>query len=243
MKDKINKIIKQMSDYKEQTNCKGVVLGVSGGKDSYTVAMLAKLVFGDNVIGVYMPHKKYTYEEEGKIRNFCDCINIKYLCVPIIDSYNTTIDLINDNSESEFLNEKTKTNIPPRLRMLTIYAIAQNSGFRVIGTGNKSESYLGWTTKYGDSACDFNPIGDYTCTEVVQIGRKLCNIFNIKEDIILLPPSDGLCGKSDEESFGFTYKELDNYILYGKKSDNFEKISLMNKITKHKREMPLTFEK
>lgn len=108
----------------------------------------------------------------------------------------------------------------------------------VIGTGNKSEAMIGWTTKFGDSACDFNPIGHLTCIEVIEIGKELAAEFGLDEGFIVKKPADGLTSKTDEDNFGFTYDELDNYLLYNIEGPNITKIKNMIACAEHKRKMP-----
>lgn len=244
------KIINWLNEYKENTGCKGVVLGVSGGKDSTVVAMLSKLVFGDNVVGVIMPNG--AQKDIDDAIQVCKTLNIKYKIVNIENTFKKLINAI-EYPESETLHDidfvytcvsdKAKTNIPPRLRMTTLYAIAQTLGYRVIGTGNMSERYIGWFTKYGDGGCDLNPIAHLTCSEVIELGKQLCTEFNLPIDLVVKKPADGLTGKSDEENFGFTYKQLDDYIRFVEGSGDTtidEKIKNMNKYSEHKLRMPYT---
>ena len=244
------KIIDWLNEYKETTNAKGVVLGISGGKDSTVVAMLSKLVFGDDVLGIIMPNGiQNDIDDAIKV---CDTLNIKYKIVNIENAFKQLINAI-DYPESESSNDiefvstcvsnKAKTNIAPRLRMTTLYAIAQTLGYRVIGTGNASERYIGWFTKYGDGGCDLNPIAHLTCTEVIELGKELCEEFNLPVDLVVKKPADGLTGKSDEENFGFTYKQLDDYIrlVDGSGSEEVdEKIEKLHKYSEHKLKMPYT---
>lgn len=252
-KERINQIINWLTKIKEKTNCRGVVIGLSGGKDSTTVAMLAKRVWGDNMLGVMMPNG-YQSDLDDSIK-IAQKLNIKYKIIDIGGTYSSLIDSIETvplmdsdglplpTPSGVELNSKTKTNIPPRLRMTVLYAIAQSLGYRVIGTGNLSEAYVGWCTKWGDSAYDFNPIGNLTCSEVKEIGRVLANEYGLPLTYIDKAPSDGLTGKSDEENFGFTYDMLDEYILSGSISDEAAKLKIdnMHNATYHKREMPITF--
>ena len=143
------------------------------------------------------------------------------------------------------VTDKAKTNIPPRIRMTVLYAIAQTLGYRVIGTGNASEAYIGWTTKWGDSAYDFNPIAHLTCTEIMALGDLLADEFGLNKRYVTKTPSDGLCGKTDEDSFGFTYATLDGYISGGMTNTDYEtalKIEQMHQASEHKRNMPATLE-
>lgn len=234
MKDRI---IQWLKKYKELTNCKGVVLGVSGGKDSTVVAMLSKLVFGDNIVGVIMPNgAQKDIDDAIKV---CQVLNIEYKIVNIKETYDA---LLKDMPIK--ISDKSKTNIPPRLRMTTLYAIAQTLGYRVIGTGNASERTVGWTTKWGDGAYDFNPIACLTCTEVVKLGIELAKEFGLDEALINKKPADGLTGKSDEDNFGFTYKQLDDWILLGTSGNNEidDKIQLLRERGMHKQSMPKIFD-
>ena len=231
-------IINWLNNYKEKTKCKGVVLGISGGKDSTVVAMLSKLVFGDNVVGVIMPNG--AQKDIDDAIQVCQVLNIEYKIINIKETYDA---LLKDMPIK--ISDKAKTNIPPRLRMTTLYAIAQTLGYRVIGTGNASERYIGWFTKYGDEGCDLNPIAHLTCTEVVELGKQLCEEFNLPINLIVKKPADGLTGKSDEENFGFTYKQLDDYIRFVDGSGNpevDEKIEKLHKYSEHKLKMPYTVE-
>lgn len=234
MKDRI---IQWLKKYKELTNCKGVVLGISGGKDSTVVAMLSKLVFGDNVVGVIMPNG--AQKDIDDAIQVCQVLNIEYKIINIKETYDA---LLKDMPIE--ISDKAKTNIPPRLRMTTLYAIAQTLGYRVIGTGNASERTIGWTTKWGDSAYDFNPIACLTCGEVVELGINLAKEFNLDESLINKKPSDGLTGKSDEDNFGFTYKQLDDWILLGTSGNNEidDKIQLLRERGMHKQSMPKIFD-
>lgn len=236
--DKLNKILEWMSDYRDKNQCRGVVIGLSGGKDSTVVAMLAKRVFGDNVLAVMLPNGEQ--KDISDSFEICKQLKLENIIVNISGAYTFLLDEINLSRYID-INDKACINLPPRLRMATLYAIAQSIGYRVIGTGNKSEAYIGWTTKYGDSAYDFNPIGDLLCTEVVEIGKILANQFGLDTKFVEKKPSDGLCGKSDEESFGFTYEQLDSYIKgeYNNVPDNVkEAIEYKHRVSEHKRNLP-----
>ena len=193
---KLNKILDFLNNYKNETNCRGVVLGISGGKDSTVVAMLAKKIWGDNVVGVLMPNGMQ--KDISDSQEIVKTLNIRNYTVEIFNAYMSLISSI-ELQMSGRISEKALTNIPPRLRMTTLYAIAQTLGYRVIGTGNFSEAYVGWTTKWGDSAYDFNPIANLTCTEVMEVGKVLAAEFGLPEKYVVKTPSDGLSGKSDED--------------------------------------------
>ena len=235
MSDKLDKVIEWMIDFKKKNNVKGVVLGLSGGKDSTVVAMLAKKVFGNNVVAVSMPNGR-----QADITDVQEIIQVLKLNATTFNIKNTFDQLIYDTHLT--ITDKAKTNIAPRIRMTALYAIAQSLGFLVIGTGNKSEAMIGWTTKFGDSACDFNPIGHLTCREVISIGLELADEFGLDRSYIVKKPADGLTNKTDEDNFGFTYDELDNYLIYGIEGPNIEKIKNMITWAAHKRRMPLKVE-
>ena len=231
MSEKLDKIIQWMSDFKTKNNVKGVVLGLSGGKDSTVVAMLAKKVFGDNVVVVSMPNG--TQSDITDVQEIITSLSLNAVTVNI---KNTFDQLIYDTHMN--ISEKAKTNIAPRIRMTVLYAIAQSYGYLVIGTGNRSEAMIGWTTKFGDSACDFNPIGHLTCREVIEIGKELATELGLAESFIVKKPADGLTNKTDEDNFGFTYAELDDYLLYNIEGPNIAKIKNMIAWAEHKRKMP-----
>lgn len=238
--EKINEIIGWLTDYKENTNCKGVVLGISGGKDSTVVAMLAKKVWGDNVLGIMMP--------DGEQRDIadsvaiCSVLNLRCSMVNIGGAVDYLVKTINASVHCIDVSQKAITNIPPRVRMTTLYAIAQSIGYRVIGTGNASEAFIGWTTKWGDSAYDLNPIYHLTCTEVVEIGKVLAEEFGLNPRYVEKSPSDGLTGRTDEDNFGFTYEQLDRVIQGDRKVDQEvqDKIRTLWMSSRHKTRMPYT---
>lgn len=248
-----DRVINWLKDYKEKTNCKGVVIGISGGKDSTVVAMLAKKVWGKDVFGIVMPNGVQSDIDDAI--NVCKKLKIKHRVVNLETVYNSLLFNIETKvaksditGEKEFLHncpkisKKAKTNIAPRLRMTVLYAVAQTLGYRVIGTGNASERYIGWFTKYGDGGCDLNPLAHIRCTEVIELGLALCEEFGLPKELIKKKPADGLTGKSDEDNFGFTYKQLDDY-MEEHTSGNDEvdsKIEQLHKYSEHKIRMPYT---
>ena len=236
---RLTEIIDWLQDYKARTNCKGVVLGISGGKDSTTVAMLAKKVWGDNVIGVMMPDGEQ--RDLADSVSVCGLIGIQSALVDIGPSVTDIVGSINSSVPFVDVSQKAITNIAPRVRMTTLYAIAQSVGYRVIGTGNASEAYIGWTTKWGDSAYDLNPIYHLTCSEVVELGKELAAEFGLPESLIVKAPSDGLTGRTDEDNFGFSYETLDRWMtdMDGVSFEDARKIQEMHAASVHKRCMPL----
>jgi NAD+ synthase len=214
---KLEKITSELIDWIKQTllktGGKKAVIGISGGKDSSIVAALCVEALGkENVIGVLMPNgiqKDISYAHE-----VCEYLMIKKIIAPIssiIELFHQTLSTIDKNLISKVSNQ-TKLNLPPRVRMTLLYAIAQSiTSSRVINTSNLSEDWVGYTTIYGDTAGAFAPIGLFTTDEVMQIGRYL----KLPEKFIIKPPEDGLTGKTDEDFLGFSYSILNRYIREG----------------------------
>lgn len=211
VKDEIVEWIREFFEINGK-GCKAVV-GISGGKDSSVVVALCCEALGkDRVYGVLMPQEvqadiDYSYE-------LCEHLGIDYCVVNIGHTVNDLLTNIHVNSGFD-ITEQTKINLPARIRMSTLYAVSQTTGGRVANTCNLSEDYLGWNTRYGDSAGDFAPLANLTVTEVKAIGREL----GLSEKFIEKIPTDGLCGQTDEEKFGFTYDVLDRYIRTGEIAD------------------------
>ena len=230
-----NNIISWLKDIKN-AGCKGVVLGLSGGKDSTVVAMLSKIVWGDNVRALIMPNQSTA--GVGDAISISNILELDTLYIPIRDVYNFYA------NEDFGYNEKALSNVAPRLRMTLLYAEAQDLGYRVIGTGNRSERYIGWCTKFGDMGCDMNPIAHLTCGEVVQLGLYLAGVLGLPSKYVQIPPADGITGKTDEDNFGFTYEQLDRYILNGTSGSTKvdAKIEQMHRASLHKLMLPETME-
>ena len=198
--------IKWIRDWFE-INGKGcnAVLGISGGKDSSVVAALcAKALGAGRVIGVLMPQGEQF--DIGYSHELCDTLGIKNLTVNV----GKTVEALKEALGFEPTTQ-TVTNIPPRVRMTVVYAVAQSNNGRVANTCNLSEDWVGYSTRYGDAAGDFSPISHFTVQEVKAIGRYL----GLPEKFVEKPPLDGLCGKTDEDNLGFTYAVLDAYIREG----------------------------
>lgn len=183
------------------------VLGISGGKDSSIVAALLVEALGkERVIGVLMPNGEQ--QDIDVARKVVNHLGIKSFEINIKDAVCGVLNQLEGKFE---ITSQTRQNLPPRIRMATVYSVAQSMNGRVANTCNLSEDWVGYSTRYGDSVGDFSPISDLTVTEVKEIGR----ILGLPEDIVDKVPSDGLCGKSDEDNLGFTYATLDKYIRTG----------------------------
>lgn len=188
------------------------VLGVSGGKDSSIVAALCVEALGkDRVIGVTMPNG--VQKDISDSMRLINHLGIRYCNVNIGDTCQTLMAAVKEQlgTLSTEVSEQTTINMPPRVRMTALYAVSQSMNGRVANTCNLSEDWVGYSTRYGDAAGDFAPLGGLTVHEVLEIGMEL----GLPKDLVMKTPSDGLCGKSDEDNLGFTYATLDNYIRTG----------------------------
>ena len=184
------------------------VIGISGGKDSSVVAALCVEALGkDRVIGVLMPNG-----EQSDI----DCshrlvahLGISFYVCNIKKAFDGVMDSLRLAGIEP--SRQTVINLPPRIRMSTLYAVSQSHNGRVANTCNLSEDWVGYSTRYGDAAGDFSPLGKLTVREVKAIGKYL----NLPIDLVEKVPSDGLSGKTDEDNLGFSYAVLDEYIRSG----------------------------
>ena len=208
------------------------VIGLSGGKDSTIVANLLVRALGkERVVGVLMPNG--VQADIADSLEVAQSLDIKYYVVNIADAVNGLTNTL--TALAGFAPTKDmEINIPPRIRMTTLYAVAQAQpmGGRVVNTCNRSEDYIGYSTKYGDAAGDFSPCANYTVTEMLLLGAKL----GIASHLVHKAPSDGLSGMTDEEKIGFNYDTLDRYILTGECEDAAlkAKIDRMHVLNLHK---------
>lgn len=201
-----NDCVQWIRDFFEE-NGKGcnAVVGISGGKDSSIVAALCVEALGkDRVIGVLMPCGEQHDIDMAQL--LVDTLGIKHFVVNIKDA----VEGITKAIPFEMSNQSI-VNLPPRIRMATLYAVSQSHNGRVANTCNLSEDWVGYSTRYGDAAGDFSPCSNLTVAEMKQIGRLL----GLPDVLVDKVPIDGLCGKTDEENLGFTYAELDLYIREG----------------------------
>ena len=228
------KIIKFIKGWFAQNgkNAKAVI-GISGGKDSSIATALCVEALGvDRVIGVLMPNG-----DQKDIQDAFALVNhlgIQHYIVNIKQPFDAMIDILPMDNMNFFVTEQLVQNLAPRIRMATLYAIAQGlpEGGRVINTCNRSEDYVGYSTKFGDSAGDISPLGAFTVSEVIAIG----DICDIPPYLVHKTPADGLCGKSDEDNLGFSYKILDKYILTGfcENKEVKNKIDKLHQANQHK---------
>ena len=215
-----------------EVNGKGcnAVIGISGGKDSSVVAALCVEALGvDRVIGVTMPNG--VQKDISDSMMLINHLGIRYFNVNIADTYNALMNTIGEQFAPDGIeiSRQTIINMSPRLRMTTLYAISQSMNGRVANTCNLSEDWVGYSTRYGDAAGDFAPLGGLTVAEVKAIGREL----GLPIDLVDKTPSDGLSGKSDEDNLGFTYAVLDRYIRTGVCDDPKTKAMIDDKHVKN----------
>ena len=190
-----------------EENGKGcnAVIGISGGKDSSITAALCVEALGkDRVIGVLMPNGEQADIDMAKL--LVKHLDIRHFIVNIKDA----VDGVTNAIPFE-LSEQSRINLPPRIRMSTLYAVSQSNNGRVANTCNLSEDWVGYSTRYGDSVGDFSPCSHLTVQEMRAVGR----VLGLPKVLVEKVPSDGLCGMTDEDKLGFTYAELDRYIREG----------------------------
>ncbi len=220
-----------------KSGVKGIIYGNSGGKDSALVSILCKMAC-DNTIGIILPCcSERNYGEDTDHGNLvADQFKIETRTVDLTEVKKSLLSAVSGKTE---INNTADINIAPRLRMTTLYAIAAAEGLLVAGTGNRSERYMGYFTKWGDGACDFNPIADLTAGEVFDFLRY----FDAPEEIINKAPSAGLYeGQTDEADMGVTYAAIDEYILNGNAhAGDAEIIRRYHNGSEHKRRMPLLY--
>ena len=184
------------------------VIGLSGGKDSSIVAALCVEALGaDRVFGVLMPNGEQF--DIDVARGLAKHLGIPSVEFNIRGAYDGVVDEL--MRHFDHFSDQAKTNLPPRLRMTVLYAVSQNMNGRVANTCNLSEDWVGYNTRYGDSAGDFSPLSMLTVQEVKAIGRAL----GLPAEIVDKVPIDGLQSKTDEDNLGFTYAVLDRYIREG----------------------------
>ena len=207
-------------------DCKAVI-GISGGKDSSIVAALCVEALGkDRVLGVMMPNGRSSQDKDSlKLIKHLDLDSVT------IDVNGAYSKIINPVAAQCNVTSQASVNLLPRLRMATLYAVSQSVNGRVANTCNLSEAYIGWETRWGDAVGDFAPLQGLTCSEVIALGRE----FDLPKELIEKIPSDGLCGSTDEDAFGFTYDEVDRWIRLGVKGDHHTEIMRMHNKNRFKK--------
>ena len=243
-----NEMVEWIREYFEENGkgCKAVI-GISGGKDSSIAAALCAEALGkDRVVGVLMPNGVQSdISDSVKLVKF---LGISYVELNIGGAFQAMKAMLEGSADllalsgTTGITKDTEVNLPPRLRMSTLYAVGQMlpGGARVVNTCNASEDYVGYSTKYGDAAGDFSPLSHLLVHEVRQIG----DILGLPYDLVYKTPSDGLSGQDDEQKLGFTYAALDKYVLTGVCEDEATKakIDRLHRINLHKLRLMPAFE-
>lgn len=231
-----NEAIEWIQNYVNSSGAKGVIIGNSGGKDSATViAMATKALGAEKIITVSMPCNSIQSDyDDAKL--VADTFGVKFIKNDLTETYNMFEEQLNTTVKDlglDKISDNAKINMKPRLRMITLYAIAQSLGYLVMGTGNLCEQMVGYTTKWGDNASDFNPIANFTVEEVLAIGTML----GVPDKIINKAPSDGLGEQTDEEKLGVKYSQIAEMIETGNTDEDAKKIIIQKfNFSKHKRE-------
>lgn len=226
-----------IQEYLSQASANGIVYGNSGGKDSALVGILCKMAC-ENTVGIIMPcgSKQNYIQDKTDAQAVAEQFNIE---TRIVDLGMVKVQLEDVIKEITELSSPAVSNIAPRLRMTTLYAVAASENRLVAGTGNRSEGYMGYFTKWGDGAYDFNPIADLTVTEIYEFLR----FFNAPKSIIEKAPSAGLFeGQTDEKEMGISYECIDRFLLTGTAIPKEQVIiNKYHQASEHKRNPPIVY--
>lgn len=238
---KIEKTIAWLREQVEKSKTKGLVLGISGGIDSALVSFLIKKAFPNNSIGVILPCNSYSKDREDALKVINAC-NIDYVEIDLTEEHKNIMGKLKNELQNKGLNlsesdlRLSDANLRARLRMSTIYSIANAYNYLVVGTDNAAELFIGYFTKYGDGGVDILPIANITKREVKEWSIEL----GVPKDIIEKEPSAGLWeGQTDEKEIGTTYDRVDDF-LEGKEipQKDTDIIKELHNRTEHKRNIP-----
>jgi len=235
MEELSQKLVHWIKEQVSGANCRGVVFGLSGGLDSAVVAVLCKRAFPDTILAVLMPchSDPVDMDDAGLIaRQF----SIPTVTVTLDSIYDSLLEAIAGGDYDPATRRVAEANLKPRLRMSTLYYFANRLRYLVVGTGNRSEIAVGYSTKYGDAGADILPLGNLLKSRV----RELASYLSIPNGIIEKTPSAGLwAGQTDEGEMGLSYEELDRYLASGEATDEIRrKVDAMARASAHKRAAP-----
>jgi len=238
-KEELEKRVEYIKERLADAHADGIVYGNSGGKDSALVGILCKLAC-ENTVGIILPCQSKRNFGEDMVDGIAvaEQFNIETRTCDLTDIKEAAVKAIGEVTD---LNDKALSNINPRLRMTTLYAIGAAENRLVAGTGNRSEVYMGYFTKWGDGGYDFNPISDLTVEEVYDFLEYL----DAPENIIKRAFSAGLCeGQTDEDEMGVTYAAIDKYITTGEATDHDKAIiDRYHRVSEHKRQLPSVYKR
>ena len=229
------KLITWIKDKVLAAGCRGVVVGMSGGLDSSVLAVLCQRAFPESTLGVVMPC--YSCQEDNEhAQAVASKFSIPTIDVVLDDIYDALFKKLPDYKGGTAVKHIAEANLKARLRMLTLYYIANQRRYMVAGSGNRSELAVGYFTKYGDGGVDIMPLGNLVKGQV----KELAGCLGVPSAIIDKPPSAGLWeGQTDEGELGFSYDELDRFLLTGEAPDEVKrKIESRIATSEHKRSLP-----
>jgi len=229
------KLVSWLRDKVLAGGCKGAVLGMSGGVDSSVMAVLCQRAFPQSMLGVLMPCYSSPEDEEHALA-VASKFSIPTKTVVLDSVFDALLKVLPEDSADPAASQLARANLKVRLRMLTLYYFANQLKYMVVGSSNKSELSVGYFTKYGDGGVDILPLGNLVKGQV----RELASFLGIPQEIIDKPPSAGLWpGQTDEGDLGFSYDELDRYLVSGQASDKVRgRIESMMATGSHKRLPP-----
>ena len=228
-------LVAALRDIREKQGFEKAILGVSGGKDSTVAAALLCRAYGpENVFGIMLPDGEQKDISDSQL--VFSSLGMTPHTINFHQVHKAMMEAIDEGTHLPY-HKEADINVSPRIRMTILRYVAQSLNGRLVGTGNKSEGYVGYCTKDGDTSCDFNLLGSLTSVEVVEVGLTMPEL---PTTLVKKAPSDGLSGKTDEERLGVTYQQIHDVIRHGSSGDETadERIARLHASSAHKRSKP-----